>query len=170
MIRIDLQEAFDTINHEVLLPKLKVIRFSEQSIQWFRSSLCDQMLSVETENKLSDLGKISCGVPQGSILGPFLFLIYITDMPQAVKSNWFLYAHDSWWYSKHFDIISTLFLGWYHVAKSHNIKLTLEQRCVRQCGNLQRSATLKQRCVFQRCITSKQCCHLQRRFWQRWAM
>ena len=85
MILIDLQEAFDTINHEVLLPKLKVIRFSEQSIQWFRSSLCDQMLSVETENKLSDLGKISCGVPQGSILRPFLFLIYITDMPQAVK-------------------------------------------------------------------------------------
>ena len=65
MILIDLHKAFDTINHEVLLQKPKAIRFSEQSIQWFRSYLCDRMFLVETENKLSHLGKISCGVPQG---------------------------------------------------------------------------------------------------------
>ena len=50
---------------------------------------------VETENKLSDFGKISCGVPQGSILGPLLVLIYVSDMPEAVKSNLLLYADDS---------------------------------------------------------------------------
>ena len=109
MILIDLQKAFDTINHVVLLPKLKVIRFSEQSIRWFRSSLCDQMLLVETENKLSDLGKISCRVPQGSVLGPLLFLIYVNDMPQAVKSNWLLYADDSCLSRKHFDVDSRCF-------------------------------------------------------------
>ena len=51
MILIDLQKAFDTINHEVLLQKLKAIRFSEQSVQWFRPYLFDRIFLVETENK-----------------------------------------------------------------------------------------------------------------------
>ena len=46
------------------------------------------------ENQLSDYGKLSYGVPQGSILGPLMFLIYVSDMPQPVKSNPFLYADD----------------------------------------------------------------------------
>ena len=49
---------------------------------------------IQIENQLSDFGKVSCGVPQGSILGPLLFLIYVNDMPQAVKSNLFLCADD----------------------------------------------------------------------------
>ena len=64
----DLQKSFDNINQEVLLQNLKAIRFLEQIIQWFRSYLCDRIFLVETENKLSDFGKISFGVPQGSIL------------------------------------------------------------------------------------------------------
>ena len=68
MIIADLQKSFDTINQEVLLQNLKAIRFLEQIIQWFRSYLCDRIFLVETENKLSDFGKISFGVPQGSIL------------------------------------------------------------------------------------------------------
>ena len=95
MIFIDLQKAFDIINHEVLLQKLKAIRFSEQSIHWCRSYLCDWIFLVKTENKLSDFGKISRGVPQGSLLGPLLFLIYVNDMPQAAKSNLLLHADDS---------------------------------------------------------------------------
>ena len=95
MTLIDLQKAFDTTHHEVLLQKSKPIRFSEQSILWFRSYLCDRIFLVETENKLTDFGKISCGVPQGSILGPLLFLIYVNDMPQVVKSNLLSYAGDS---------------------------------------------------------------------------
>ena len=65
---VDLQKSFDNINQEVLLQNLKAIRFLEQIIQWFRSYLCDRIFLVETENKLSDFGKISFGVPQGSIL------------------------------------------------------------------------------------------------------
>ena len=66
MIIIDLQKAFDTINHVVLLQKLKPVRFSEHSIQWLRSYLCDLIFLVEIENKLSEFGKNSSGIRQGS--------------------------------------------------------------------------------------------------------
>ena len=85
MILIDLQKAFETINHEILLKKLEAIGFLDQFIRWFRSYLYERLFSIEIENQLSDFGKVSCGVPQGSILGPLLFLIYVNDMPQAVK-------------------------------------------------------------------------------------
>ena len=92
VILADLQKAFDTINQEVLLQKLTAIRFSEEIVQWFRSYLRNRIFLVETENKLSDFGKISFGVPQGSILWSLLFLIYVNDMPQAVK-----FALVYWW-------------------------------------------------------------------------
>ena len=57
--------------------------------------LCDWIFLGEDGNKLSDFGKISWGVTQCSILGPLLYLIYVNDMPQAVKSNLLLYADDS---------------------------------------------------------------------------
>ena len=88
-----------------MLQKLKAIKFSELSVQWFRSYLCDRIFLVETENKLSDFGKISCGFPQGSILGPLLFLIYGNGMTQAVKSNLFLYADDSCLMYQHKDTV-----------------------------------------------------------------
>ena len=87
MILIDLQKAFDTIDHENLLQKLKAIEFSESTIKWFKSYLSEMIFLVNIENKLSDSGKISFGVPQGSTLGPLLFLIYVNDMPQAVTST-----------------------------------------------------------------------------------
>ena len=76
MILIDLQKAFDTINHAILLKKLEAISFSDKYIRWFRSYLCERIFFVEIENHLSDYGKVSCGVPQGSILGPrFYFFV-----------------------------------------------------------------------------------------------
>ena len=104
VILADLQKAFDTINQEVLLQKLKAIRFSEEIVQWFRSYLRNRIFLVETENKLSDFGKISCGVSQGSILGPLLFLIYVNDISQAVKPYLLLYADDSCLMYQHKDI------------------------------------------------------------------
>ena len=103
MILIDLQKAFETINHEILLKKLEAIGFSDQCIRWFRSYLYERLFSIEIENQLSDFGKVSCGVPQGSILQPLLFLIYVNDMPQAVKSNLFLYADVSCLIYQHRD-------------------------------------------------------------------
>ena len=95
MILIDLQKTFDTVNHEILLAKWHAIGFSENTVAWFKLHLSYRAFKVNINNHFSDLSKISCGVPQGSILGPLLFLLYVNDMPQVVHSVLFLYADDS---------------------------------------------------------------------------
>ena len=95
MILIDLKKAFDTIDHEILFKKLKAMGFSEECITYFQSYLSERIFFISIENQLSDYGRISCGVPHSSILGPLIFLIYVNDMPQAVNSNLFLYADGS---------------------------------------------------------------------------
>ena len=95
MILIDLQKAFGTINHDMLLKKLSIIGFSDHTIKWFQSYLSNRKFTVNLENSFSEVSNISCGVPQGSILGLLLFLIYVNDMSMAVKCNLFLYADDT---------------------------------------------------------------------------
>ena len=80
MIFIDLERALNIINHEILLKKLKAMGFSEGCIIWFQSYLSERIFLISIENQLSDYGRISCGVPQGSIIGSLLFLIYANDM------------------------------------------------------------------------------------------
>ena len=104
MILIDLQKAFDTIDHEILLQKLRAVRFSKGTLKWFRSYLSERIFLVNIESKLSDFGKTSCGVPKGSILGLLLFLIYVNDMPRAVKSTLLLYADDSYILYQHKEV------------------------------------------------------------------
>ena len=95
MILIDLQKAFDTISHEILLGKLHAICFSKKTVAWFKSYLSGRAFKVYINSHFSDLSKIYCGVPQGSILGPLLFLLYVNDMPQAIHFSLFLYADNS---------------------------------------------------------------------------
>ena len=95
MILIDLQKAFDTIDHSILLEKMKCLSFSESTIRWFTSYLSNRSFIVSVGKELSSRGKLNCGVPQGSILGPLLFLLYVNDMPQAVNSELLLYADDT---------------------------------------------------------------------------
>ena len=95
MILIDLQKAFDTIDHDILLKKLSIIGFSDHTVKWFQSYLSNRKFMVNLENSFSEVSDISCGVPQGSILDPSLFLIYVNDMSMAVKCNLFLYADDT---------------------------------------------------------------------------
>ena len=95
MILIDLQKAFDTINHNILLEKMSLMGFSEKAIGWFKSYLSNRTFKVTIDKIFSSNGNLTCGVPQGSILGPLLFLLYVNDMPQAVSSDLYLYADDS---------------------------------------------------------------------------
>ena len=95
MILIDLQKAFDTIEHDVLLQKLYATDFSKRTVDWFKSYLSNRSFKVNLGNHFSQPASVSCGVLQGSILGPLLFLIYVSDMSQAVKCDIFLHADDS---------------------------------------------------------------------------
>ena len=104
MILIDLQKAFDTIDHKILIEKMKCMGFSNDITKWFESYLSKRMFSVHVEKSFSDKALISCGVPQGSILGPLLFLLYVNDMVQAVNCDLLLYADDTGLIFQHKDI------------------------------------------------------------------
>ena len=95
MILIDLQKAFDTIDYQILLEKMKHMGFSDSTVQWFKSYLINRQFFVAVGDTSSENETLNCGVPQGSILGPLLFLLYVNDMKQAVDCDLLLYADDS---------------------------------------------------------------------------
>ena len=95
MILFDLQKAFDTIDHKIFLDKMACLGFSNSTILWFKSYLQDRSFTVNIGKEFSNDGNLSCGVPQGSILGPLVFLLYVNDMARAVDCELLLYADDS---------------------------------------------------------------------------
>ena len=89
MILIDLQKAFDTTDHDVLLQKLYAIGFSKHTVNWFQSYISNKSFLVNLVNNFFLFAFVSCGVPQGFILGPLLFSIYVNDMSQAARCDLF---------------------------------------------------------------------------------
>ena len=93
MVMIDLRKAFDTVDFDVLLAKLKIM--GVKNTDWFRSYLTGRRQCVSVGGIESDFLDMECGVPQGSILGPILFLCYINDMSASLDCRLSLYADDS---------------------------------------------------------------------------
>ena len=84
---IEIKKAFDTVDHQILLEKLMLYGVQQCELSWFKSYLTNRKQFCMINGAESDIGVIELGIPQGSCLGPLLFILYINEIPQAIKQS-----------------------------------------------------------------------------------
>ncbi len=91
---LDFSKAFDSVAHQRLFIKLKYYGITGQVLDWIKAFLMDRTQRVTLEGTLSSPASVTSGVPQGTVLGPLLFLLFINDLPSTVSSTTRLFADD----------------------------------------------------------------------------
>ena len=94
-ICLDYQKAFDVVPHKILLGKLDAYGITKGIAEWISSFLLGRTQKVSVNGKESNWKEVISGIPQGSVLGPLLFVIYINDLPDILESDAFLFADDT---------------------------------------------------------------------------
>jgi hypothetical protein len=110
LVFVDFKKAFDVVNHHLLLRRLEQYRVSDTALSWFTSYLTDRFQFVALDGNLSERLVVKQGVPQGSILGPLLFLLFVNDLPLHLeRSSVDIFADDTTLSANaHFAHISSL--------------------------------------------------------------
>ena len=97
VMMLDLSAAFDLVDHGILLQKLEIMGFSADTISWFSSYLGDRSQCVYVDGQLSNFNPVHVGVPQGSVLGALLYILYVNDLPSVVENSDSGPHHDTYW-------------------------------------------------------------------------
>ena len=133
---IDLQKAFDTVNHDILLKKLNYYGFRGILNEWFSSYLKQRTQTTIIESFSSDSLSITCGVPQGSLLGPLLFLLFVNDICScSSKLKFYLFADDTNLLFSHKNLqvleitMNEELTQVYHWLTSNKLSLNLKKLC-----------------------------------------
>ena len=96
VVFLDLKKAFDTVDHSILLSKMEKYGLSGSTLSWFQSYLNQRKQRCFVNGSLSSCCSLSCGIPQGTMLGPLLFILYINDLPNClISSSSRMYADDT---------------------------------------------------------------------------
>jgi len=172
VVFIDIRKAFDSIDHAILLQKLAYYGVSQLEHTWFQSYLANRQQQCHVNGSLSTKREIICGVPQESILGPLLFLIYVNDFPNCLKKTApCLYADDTQIFASSHDPVELAndinsdlvnITNWLNVNKlqSHSSKTKLmiigsKQNLNNKAGDLNPSITMNNNLLS--CVVSNKC-------------
>ena len=118
-IFIDLSKAFDMVDHSILIKKMQHYGIRGISLRWFSDYLNNHKQYVSLDNCTSEILPVTCGVPQGSILRPLLFILFINDIVNTYNLTEFMFSDDTNLFFKHQNLI-----GLYNIVHTKLIKIS----------------------------------------------